>query len=378
MRKVSLLLAVVSIVGLLAGIPVLDSAQAAPIDWDIADGHYFTQTNGQAEGMSMTGFSVTNKDGVPFWTEFQRLGGVNRVGYPMSRRFEWDGFTTQVFQKAVFQWRPDVKQVYFINVFDQMNLAGKDTWLESAKSTPKPLDGSTFDAGKTWDQIVAGRLALLNDNPAIKAVYNSATDPMTLYGLPTSKVVDNGNHYAIRLQRAVIQQWKIDVPWAKAGQATIANGGDVAVQAGMFAANITNPMANANDDALVPAATPTPTATPRPATTYSLRGAVRYAPNAGNQWVEGRIYNTDGSPRNGVKVRVSTPDGSWSVISRPSGNEGFRADPAGVWAVSIRSGASSFLNYWFYAEVVDDNGTAVTSERITFYMDSDTSSPEKR
>ncbi|MHB9092973.1 MAG: hypothetical protein ACYC7H_16295, partial [Chloroflexota bacterium] len=97
-------------------------ANAAPLDWDITNGHYFTQTNGQAEGASQTGFSVTDKDGVLFWSEFKRLGGINRVGYPMSRRFQWDGFTTQVFQKAVFQWRPDVKQVYFINVFDQMNL----------------------------------------------------------------------------------------------------------------------------------------------------------------------------------------------------------------------------------------------------------------
>jgi hypothetical protein len=45
-----------------------------------------------------------------------------------------------------------------------------------------------------------------------------------------------GNHYAVRLQRAVIQEWKQDVPWAKAGQATVANGGDIAKEAGLFPA----------------------------------------------------------------------------------------------------------------------------------------------
>lgn len=41
-----------------------------------------------------------------------------------------------------------------------------------------------------------------------------------------------GNHYAIRLQRAVLQEWKEDVPWASAGEVTIANGGDIAKELG--------------------------------------------------------------------------------------------------------------------------------------------------
>ena len=87
------------------------------------------------------------------------------------------------------------------------------------RSTPPPLPGS-FDAGKDWGGVVRARTALLEANPAIKARYQSAGDPMTFFGLPTSRVTDQGNHYAIRLQRAVIQQWKVDVPWAKAGEVT--------------------------------------------------------------------------------------------------------------------------------------------------------------
>ena len=66
---------------------------------------------------------------------------------------------------------------------------------------------------------------------------------MVLYGLPTSRVVDNGNHNVIRLQRAVIQQWKVDVPWARAGPVTVANGGDVGKEAGLFPAGAITPRA---------------------------------------------------------------------------------------------------------------------------------------
>ena len=304
-RKVSLLLTVAMLVALVGGALSPGVAAAATLDYDIADGHFYTQTNGFPEGTNASGYSVTNKDGVRFWDEFKRLGGVSRVGYPMSRRFIWDGFVTQVFQKAVFQWRPDENKVYFINTFDQMSIAGKDAWLEAFKSTPKPLDGAVFDAGKSWDQVVAGRLALLNANPAIKAVYYSVPDPISLFGLPTSQVTDNGNHYVIRLQRAVIQQWKVDVPWAKAGQATIANGGDVSVQAGMFAANITTPMAGPNDDSPVTppgeGTTPNPNPVVLPPATgfgYGVQGhfwyggreaALDLAKGAGFGWVKQQV-----------------------------------------------------------------------------------------
>ena len=42
-------------------------------------------------------------------------------------------------------------------------------------------------------------------------------------------------------QRAVIQQWKVDVPWARAGETTVANGGDVAKEAGLLPQDATQP-----------------------------------------------------------------------------------------------------------------------------------------
>ena len=95
-------------------------ARAEALDWDIPGGHYYTQTGG---------YAVIDQGGIPFWSELQRLGGVQAVGYPVSRRFQWNGFTVQAMQRAVFQWRPEIGQVYFVNVFDLLTQAGKDDWL---------------------------------------------------------------------------------------------------------------------------------------------------------------------------------------------------------------------------------------------------------
>lgn len=178
---------------------------------------------------------VSDDGGILFLTEFRRLGGVDAVGYPASDRFEWEGFTVQVFQRAIFQWRPETKSVAFVNVFDRLHELGKDDWLRSARQTPPPR---TFDdAGKSWDQVVRDHLAVLDGYPAIKAKYFAVVgDPIQFNGLPQSDVVDTGNAYVLRCQRVVLQQWKEDVPWAKKGEVTVALGGDIAKEAGVLPA----------------------------------------------------------------------------------------------------------------------------------------------
>ncbi|HEY3080027.1 MAG TPA: SH3 domain-containing protein [Chloroflexota bacterium] len=200
-------------------------------DFRIPNGHYFAQAGG---------FAVTNDAGVGFWDAFVRLGGVEAVGYPASRRFEHGGFVTQVMQKAVFQWRPETGEVLFVNVFDDLAAAGRNDWLLSFRSTPRPLPPD-FDGDKAWSAIVRDRLALLDERPAIRARYRAVANPALRYGLPTSRVEDMGNHYAVRLQRAVIQEWKVDVPWARAGQTTVANGGDILKEAGLLPSAATEP-----------------------------------------------------------------------------------------------------------------------------------------
>ncbi len=209
-----------------------------PLDYPLPNGRFFTQTNGFPLGTNPTGFAVVNTTPfvvpVRFFDEFLRLGGVAEVGFPASQPFVLDGFVTQVFQKAVFQWRPEVNRAFFVNVFDVLHDRGFDDFLLAVRSTPRQLDSATFDAGKSPDQIVRDRLALLDANPAIRARYFAADDPLLRFGLPTSPVVDFGNHFAIRLQRAVIQQWRVAVPWAAPGQVVVANGGDIGKEVGLF------------------------------------------------------------------------------------------------------------------------------------------------
>jgi hypothetical protein len=169
---------------------------------------------------------VTDQDGILFRSELGRLGGVEAVGYPLTGRFEWDGFTVQAFQQAVFQWRPECRCVALVNVFDRLHQLGHDDWLLLHRQTPRH-DPGLGDA--------SARLALLDSRPAIRAAYFAvAGDPVQANGLPTSRVTDMGNHYALRAQRVVFQEWKEDVPWAKAGQVTVALGGDIAKEAGIL------------------------------------------------------------------------------------------------------------------------------------------------
>jgi len=212
-------------------VPVIPAVPSQPVDYPISGGHFFTQASGMAPGRDGSGFPITNVDGIPFWDAFQRLGGVPALGYPASRRFVQDGFVVQATQKAILQWQPATRQVALVNVFDRLHDDGEDGWLASARQTPAPFSTSP-DTGQPWPAVVARHLALLNANGAIKSRFLAEPDWLDRFGLPMA-VADYPNVYVVRAQRAVLQQWKVNVPWAKAGQITIANGGDVAKEAGL-------------------------------------------------------------------------------------------------------------------------------------------------
>ena len=247
------LLAAVALMAVWAVLP----ARADSGDYAVEGGRLFTQA--AESDVPDAGFAVTDADGIPVWTEFQRLGGVQALGYPLSRRFVWDGFTVQVFQKVVLQWRPESNTFMFVNVFDRLNLEGYDDTLEELLVPPWEY----FDEeGFTWDQIIATRQALLNANPALRDVYFAVDDPLRWYGLPTSRVVTYDHVHTIRLQRAVLQQWLVDLPWASAGEVTVANGGDLARGAGIFPADALVPEIRPRADGAAPQPTPTPTPEP--------------------------------------------------------------------------------------------------------------------
>lgn len=181
-----------------------------------------------------TGYAVVNSGGLPFWDEFQRLGGVDRVGHPLSDRFMWHGFTLQVFQKLVFQAASVDGRIGLLNVMDLLSDAGKDELLLGQYDTPRPLPAS-FEAGLESGEIRTKRLSLLDADPVLRAAYFAVDDPEHLYGLPASEVTDlNLYVVAIRCQRTVLQRWKQDMPWAAAGEVTAANAGEMAVQLGLF------------------------------------------------------------------------------------------------------------------------------------------------
>jgi hypothetical protein len=262
---------------IVAGTPVPAFAIAPALDWAIPHGHHFTQTNGFPGGMSPTGYSIVDDSQANFWSSFQAQGGVSRLGYPSSQRFMWGGFVTQITQKAVLQWRPDRKSVEFINVFDDLGQRAKNDWLLSVRSVPAPV-AATFDQGLTWPQVVAHHQELLRSRPALLKAYVSQLDALDLYGLPMSPVYDAGPMYVVRLQRAVLQEWKVKQPWANIGDVTVANGGDVAKESGSFPARELRPVA--------------PPADTWPTQNYTATGiATWYGPGfAGKIMANGEVY----------------------------------------------------------------------------------------
>ncbi len=211
-------------------------ASADPLpDYDTETGHFYTQTNGKPLGQGSEGFQITDDDGIPFWREYQRFGGVPVLGYPISRRFQCDGLVCQATQRAVLQWDPAGQRVQFANVFDQMSSLGKDRWLREVRLVPRPLD-TAAEKDMTPKQIATRRLALLDANRAIRAAYFAVPEPLAMFGLPSSEVTDVGQAVAIRTQRGVIYQWKAGVPWATSDEVTVGNAGSIFVEAGLLPA----------------------------------------------------------------------------------------------------------------------------------------------
>ncbi len=235
------------------------TASAAPMQQD-GGCLFFTETAG-----GQGGYSVCDDTQANFRTPFEQWG-LQKVGYPVSQRYVRDGFVTQAFQKAIMQWRADSNSVVLVNIFDDLHNDGFDETLLSTRQTPLQLPPG-WDGDISFGEVVAKRQALLDARPALRTTYFASADPLTFYGLPTSEVQDMGNHYAVRLQRAVLQEWKEDVPWAKMGEVTIANGGDIAKELGGLPSEALVPEASSAPSSPPPAATPQPTATPAPVAT---------------------------------------------------------------------------------------------------------------
>src|SRR5581483_10836023 len=315
------------------GLP-LAGAQTSGGDQDIPNGHFYTQANGGAG--AQYGYRITDDGGIGFWSEFQRLGGVPALGYPVSTRFQLDGFTVQATQKVIMQWRPDVSppQVYFVNVFDKLHDLGKDGVLQQTYQIPPQLDPS-FDAGRNPQEVQDGRLALLNGDASIAAKYGTGPSAILYNGLPTSQITNEGPFSAVRAQRVAIQHWNTANPAAgiNSGDVTVVNGGDVAKALGLVPADAAVTETSTGQLAATPTpvatATPVgPTPTPVPQFTYQSKGVTdppvdcnndvtrssipcaQVVGNGNQQFIKGRVMNQKGDHLQFVSVHAQVTGGA--------------------------------------------------------------------
>jgi hypothetical protein len=203
-------------------------------DFALSDGHFFGQT-----GIEGSGFLVHDDSEASFLTAFNAYGGVPALGYPISNRFDLYGFRVQAFQKAVLQWDPIRSKANVANVLDNLEAAGADPWLQAYRQVP-PHQSLPADEGVSFDIIINNHLALLDVNANIRRAFLAQPHWLTRYGLPIA-YQDFGPVRVMRAQRTVLQEWIVDVPWARAGEVVFANSGDLAREAGLFPSEAVKP-----------------------------------------------------------------------------------------------------------------------------------------
>ncbi len=219
-------------------LPTPAAAAVDPVDWDVPDGHFFTQTGGG----SGKGFSVMDDGDARMSREFYRLGGEAQLGYPISDRYEAGGLIHQAFQRAVLRWLPETDRAEIVSVFNEVSKANKDAWLLTSYRIPRPSNWAA-EAKRTPAETAQHHQKWLDADQEMKAYYFAQEDPVAAYGLPMSEVVDQGSNTILRLERAVFQKWKRDMPFAPAGSVTQVLAGDVAKAAGFVPAESLRPIA---------------------------------------------------------------------------------------------------------------------------------------
>ncbi|GIW07113.1 MAG: hypothetical protein KatS3mg060_1918 [Dehalococcoidia bacterium] len=322
----------------LAGLPQPSAQAQAPLDYPIPGGHFYTQADGTA-GASGLGFAVSDADGIPFLTYYTQTGGPNEWGYPVSHRFIYQGFTVQIFQKAGFQWNPAAGGVAFLNIFDILHDEGYDAQLQQQYSVPPPAAWPQ-DAGQPFSVVQQNHLAVLSANPAIQQAFLSNPNWLNINGLPMAPIATYGNVAVLRAQRSVYQQWLQAVPWAAAGQVTVANGGDVAKSLGLWPSWAVTPLAaqQAPLSAMTGPLGPQPTATPNLAV---CNGDERISFNPANP-----------NPGQQVSIQVTSARASTNVNLVGPNNPVFQGAGAGglgtVWNWTVTAGQPGSYEYDFY------------------------------
>ncbi|HZK66894.1 MAG TPA: hypothetical protein VFD42_05055, partial [Chloroflexota bacterium] len=175
-----------------------------------------------------TGFRVDND---VFWDYFNKRVGIRTFGYPVSRTFQFLGFTTQFFQRSIMQLGPD-GTARTMNVLDpglvpytrinNSTFPAPDQGLASSapmagtpdydmrvrefirNNAPNQFEGLTVNFYQAFQSTVTLQDAYPQGggNPGLLPLLN-----MELWGLPTSRPMrdpTNNNFVYIRFQRGVM------------------------------------------------------------------------------------------------------------------------------------------------------------------------------
>jgi hypothetical protein len=324
----------------------------------VPGGRFFTEAGGDAGG-----FLITDSDGVPFWTAYQRLGGSTLLGYPASRRFELNGSVYQLTQASVLRRGPE-GTVTLADTFDLLSEAGQDHWLEQSKGVPLAVPLDKFqNTSATAEQ----RLAWLTQpeiadryfaNPSPERIPEwSRDDAIRLYGLPMSRPIVFGPFIAQRFQRVALQLWTAETTnGAAVGHVSAVLGGDLLKEARLVPAAALEPQSlDEFNDSIVrlgessPTPTPVPTsmptrtatvlptatATPLPKVTilsrHAITGKEQGGYSADDVFVRGEVRNDSAAPV-AWDVTTSLHDASGRTVAsaQMSKTYGFRPDVYGL------------------------------------------------
>lgn len=353
-------------VGLALALAVLAAGPAfaeSAADYAIPGGWFFSQTGGgQGRGYAVRD-AGTDSSGhtLAFWTEFQHLGGVPTLGYPIGQPYvAADGFTYQPFQRGVLQWRPEQGRAVLSNTFEILQSAGRDAWLYDARGIPRPIsdDGSGGDYAKA----VTTRLGWMT-NDAIKAKFLANPNPqritgwhpdrsIELYGLPMSQPEKHGPFISQRFQRIAFQLWVEDVPGMPAkGTVVGILGGSLLKEADQLPATSTAPVGpdDRSPAPTAPAVTPAPPPAPAPSGYPWHSTSVQGWPNCGTTYIRAFTRDGNGNGVNGMTLKSWNDWGNEYIASTSNrnGKDGYwdRVIGGGVkpgkWYVMLVDGAGN-------------------------------------